>query len=619
MSAGWTSAALGELCEFRAGLWKGDKGPLRRVSVLRNTNFTSSGELDFSDVAQIDVEERSFLKRRLQPGDIILEKSGGGPKQPVGRVCIFNQAAGDFSNSNFTSALTVKDRSVVEPRYLLRFLMWCYDSGVTATMQSHSTGIRNLNGTAYKSIFVPLPSLAEQQRIVAILDEAFDGIDAAIALVEAQKRHDREWRTASLSAFLPISGKVVTLADHIDMLVGFAFKSTDYVSSPEAVRLLRGDNVMPGAIRWDDAKALPKDRANEFGRYSLAVDDIVVAMDRPWIKAGLKQARLKEHDVPSLLVQRVARLRCKPSLRVGYLQHIIASSLFEAHVLDHAGGSGVPHISGGQLGAFSFILPTVQEQTTIVERLDSLELLHSSLTEIRAQKLAALAELKQSLLARAFSGELTAKPEASNDSVFATPEQTANILAFMHWRHERANRNRFFGHVMAQKSLDLVERVGGVELGRLPYKDAAGPNDKPHMTRAEAWARENQFFEFVERTSGGYDFKKLANYGAMLSAAKTTLKPIEAELGQVANILVGKDKVQAEIFATVLAAWNNLIIDGKDATEAAILREARDDWHPDKIDLPVAKFQDAISEIRRLALVPNGAAKAVRHKQAALF
>lgn len=285
----------------------------------------------------------------------------------------------------------------------------------------------------------------------------------------------------------------------------------------------------------------------------------------------------------------------------------------------HFSGTGIQHLTGQSLAKITMPIPPEPERDEVIDKIEAMLELSRAMEQVYKSKLSALAELKQSILSRAFSGELAGKAAAANDDSLATPEQAANILAFMHWRHERANRSRFFGHVMAQKSLDLVERVGGVELGRRPYKDAAGPNDKPHMTGAEVWARENQFFEFVERAGGGYDFKKLANYGTMLLTAKTALKPVEAELGRVANILVGKDKVQAEIFATVLAAWNNLIIDGKDATEAAILREARDDWHPDKIDLPIAKFQDAIREIRRLDLIPDGTAKAVRHKQAALF
>jgi hypothetical protein len=79
MNAGWQTKTLDEACEFSNGLWKGEKEPFVKVGVIRNTNFTKDGELDDSDIAYLDVEVKKFEKRRLKFGDIILEKSGGGP------------------------------------------------------------------------------------------------------------------------------------------------------------------------------------------------------------------------------------------------------------------------------------------------------------------------------------------------------------------------------------------------------------------------------------------------------------------------------------------------------------------------------------------------------------
>lgn len=85
--AEWQTRKLVDVCEFSNGLWKGEKPPFVNVGVIRNTNFTKDGTLDDSDIAYLDVEAKQFEKRRLQLGDVILEKSGGGPKQPVGRCC----------------------------------------------------------------------------------------------------------------------------------------------------------------------------------------------------------------------------------------------------------------------------------------------------------------------------------------------------------------------------------------------------------------------------------------------------------------------------------------------------------------------------------------------------
>jgi type I restriction enzyme, S subunit len=192
---GWKTKTLEEACQFSNGLWKGKKPPFVNVGVIRNTNFTKEGTIDDSDIAYLDVEVKKFEKRRLRFGDIILEKSGGGQKQPVGRVVLFDKIEGDFSFSNFTSAIRVRDPHELDFRFLHKYLHWIYLSGRTEKMQSHSTGIRNLDGDAYKAILISFPSTTELRRIVGILDEAVDGIAAAksnaerkLATLETLKR-----------------------------------------------------------------------------------------------------------------------------------------------------------------------------------------------------------------------------------------------------------------------------------------------------------------------------------------------------------------------------------------------------------------------------------------------
>ena len=207
MKAGWKTKPLEEACQFSNGLWKGEKPPFLNVGVIRNTNFTKEGALDDSDIAYLDVEAKKLAKRRLQFGDIILEKSGGGPKQPVGRVALFDKEDGDYSFSNFTAALRVLDPRELDFRFLHRFLHWTYLSGVTEGMQSHSTGIRNLDGDAYKAIKISFPRLPEQRRIVGILDEAFEGIATAKANAEKNLQNARAIFESYLQSVFTQRGK----------------------------------------------------------------------------------------------------------------------------------------------------------------------------------------------------------------------------------------------------------------------------------------------------------------------------------------------------------------------------------------------------------------------------
>ena len=103
----WSTTTLKDLCESFNGLWKGKKEPFIHVGVIRNANFTKDFKLDYSNIEYIDVEQRTFAKRHLMNGDLIVEKSGGSDNNPVGRTILYEGESGVFSFSNFTMALRI--------------------------------------------------------------------------------------------------------------------------------------------------------------------------------------------------------------------------------------------------------------------------------------------------------------------------------------------------------------------------------------------------------------------------------------------------------------------------------------------------------------------------------
>lgn len=168
------------------GLWKGEEEPLTEVGVIRNTNFTEAGAIDFSDIAWLPVEEKKFEKRRLQPGDVIIERSGGGPYRPVGRVVYFDRSEGQYSFSNFTSAIRVKDTGAFDQKFVFYRLMDLYQSGQTEDLQRQTTNIRNLDFTAYKErAQFPLLGRAEQQRIAQVLSTVQQAIEQQERLIRS--------------------------------------------------------------------------------------------------------------------------------------------------------------------------------------------------------------------------------------------------------------------------------------------------------------------------------------------------------------------------------------------------------------------------------------------------
>ena len=164
------------------------------------------------------------------------------------------------------------------------------------------------------------------------------------------------------------------LGDVSDMLVGFAFKSAGFLDADaDGVRILRGDNVQQGYIRWGDkTKKWPVAQCDGLERYQLAEDDVILAMDRPIVGDGLKMAWIRPEDLPALLVQRVCRLRGKPDMALTkFIRYVLAAPDFSAHIHRITTGANIPHISGKDIAAYEFELPDLEDQVRIVECLSA--------------------------------------------------------------------------------------------------------------------------------------------------------------------------------------------------------------------------------------------------------
>lgn len=177
---------LGNYVETLGGLWTGTKPPLKKVAVIRNTNFTMKGDLDLSNVAMIDVEENAFHKRKLVDGDIIIEKSGGSDSQAVGRVVLFDKIEGEYAYSNFTVRIRLVNNTFI-PQYLHAYLNDYYQRGYTFQLQSGSSGLKNLDINRYLEIPVPLPSLDIQQQIVSECEKIDEEYASAQEQIEKSK------------------------------------------------------------------------------------------------------------------------------------------------------------------------------------------------------------------------------------------------------------------------------------------------------------------------------------------------------------------------------------------------------------------------------------------------
>ena len=408
MTHEWHTAPLGEVTQFINGLWKGEDPPFVHVGVIRNTNFTKDGGLDDTDIAYLAVETKKFQKRRLQFGDVILEKSGGGPKQPVGRVVLFEKTEGHFSFSNFTAAIRVVDPTALDSRFLHKYLHWVYVSGRTEAMQSHSTGIRNLNGDAYKAIEVTYPSLSEQRRIVAILDEAFEGIATAKTNVEKNLQNARKWCATQLATALRAAsagGRTDTLEKLVAPSCTLSYgivQPGDEVSG--GLPVVRPVDLGDKTVYADGLKRIDPALARSYARTTLEGNDLLLCVRGTTGTVAVAEPALAGANVTRGIVP----IRFDPQTitqALGY--YLLRSEPVQAQIRAKTYGTALMQINIGDLRKIVVAFPPLEQQAALVERLDAIQDAADQLTDVYTRKLASLDELKRSLLHQAFSGGLS--------------------------------------------------------------------------------------------------------------------------------------------------------------------------------------------------------------------
>ena len=221
---------------------------------------------------------------------------------------------------------------------------------------------------------IPLPPLAEQIQIATVLSKAEN-------LIAKRKQSIELLDEFVKSTFLEMFGDpgrnekgwgTELCENSVDILTGYPFKSNEYIEDNTQIKLCGGLIIMPDKIEWEKCIYWPKSKMQNLERYELKENDIVLAMDRPWISSGFKIGIIKKEDLPTLLIQRTARLRGK-LLNQSFIYHLMKSGAFEKHCRPTE--TTVPHISIKDINNFKIILPPLPLQNQFAEIVNKVEVL----------------------------------------------------------------------------------------------------------------------------------------------------------------------------------------------------------------------------------------------------
>jgi type I restriction enzyme, S subunit len=349
---------------------------------------------------------------KVEPDDILMVAY-----RHIGRV--FRGAKGAFNVA--LCKISNKDRSIIDDDYLFYIIPTEFVRG-ELMKQAERSLIPSMSVKHLAEIEIPVPPLSEQKRIVSIVDEAFEAIDIAIDNTKQNLTNARELFESYLNSrlFNVVSGKATqTLLCITDLIIDCEHKTAPI--QEEGIPSIRTPNIGKGHLIFDGVYRVSEETYELWTRRGKPeAGDLILAREAPAGNVGVIPPGAKV-----CLGQRTVLIRPnKKIIDSHFLAFLLLHPIVQKRLLDKSTGATVQHVNMKDIRGLSMSeLPSIQAQKVCVEELEHLKLETQRLEAIYQEKLAALTELKQSILQKAFTGELTA------DSTNQTIKKAKEVIA----------------------------------------------------------------------------------------------------------------------------------------------------------------------------------------------
>ncbi|WP_411502966.1 restriction endonuclease subunit S [Brevibacillus centrosporus] len=372
------------------------------VKVIRTANFTNLGVIDFSNVVLRQVEPKKIKRKKLVSGDVIIEKSGGSPTQPVGRVVYFeNPGDSTYLCNNFATVLR-PDKSIIYPKYLFYVLFYNHLTRKTIPFQNKTTGIINLKLDDYLNSVIPLPSINDQIRIATILTrvealiakrkesiEALEGLlkSTFMEMFGDPLRNERGWET-------------VYIKDLCNKVIDCPHNTPKYSNIFTGFYCIRSSDIQKGYLEFNSTLQVDVATFKQRNvRHIPSYNDIVFT--REGGRLG-NSARVPQ-NVNICLGQRIMLFNVDNNIATSeFFWAMLNSNSLQRCINNLASGGAAPRVNIKDVINIKCCLPPLPLQehfAKIVKKIDSLK-------ERFSQSLAELENLYGSLSQRAFKGEI---------------------------------------------------------------------------------------------------------------------------------------------------------------------------------------------------------------------
>jgi type I restriction enzyme S subunit len=427
---GWTLASVGQIIvEMQYGSSAKTNADPSGVPVLRMGNI-QDGKLDLSSLKYLPQDHAEFPDLLLNPGDLLFNRTNS--PELVGKSAVYRGSPVKCSCASYLIRVVLHPDC--EPNYLAYYLNSMHGKQWVATVVVQQVGQANVNGAKLKALELPLPPAAEQRRIVGKVEELFSELDEGVANLkqaraqlavyrQALLKHAFEghltadWRSnhrpvATVQSTVPHpieSWRFTTLADLTEYITSGSRGWAEFYADAGPI-FIRAANLNRDRLDLSDVAFVTLPKGVEGTRTRTRLGDVFVTITG----ANVTKAGFLDHEIGEAYVsQHVALCRPTDPTISEYLHLYIISNAGGRRDLEKAAyGAGKPGLNLDNLRMLQIPMPTRAEIPLIVEAIRSqLSAVCALETDIdlNLQKAEAL---RQSILKKAFAGELVSQDPA---------------------------------------------------------------------------------------------------------------------------------------------------------------------------------------------------------------
>jgi type I restriction enzyme S subunit len=405
LPANWDQVPLGEIAQIQGGIQKQAKRrPVNNTyPFLRVANVTASG-LDLSEIHSVELFGDEINKFRLVRGDLLVVEGNGSPDQ-IGRAAVWDGSIPEAVHQNHL--IRVRPGMRVLPSYL--GLVWNAPrirERLTAVASSTS-GLHTLSVRKLQAIEVPVPPLAEQHRIVEILEDYLSRLEAASGALDLACRRITAYAESFVVKELKLADAPVRyLADLIsEPLANGRSVPTDVEGFP----VLRLTAIRAGEIDLNERK-IGRWSQQDAASFLVARNDIFVARGNGSLRLVGRAALVRQDSLtPVAFPDTMIRIRHDANVvRADFLTAVWNSLIVRRQIEARARTTaGIYKVNQRDLAAIWMPVPSLAEQASFIRRLEQSDQGIRTLREGIARSMLRANGLNRSLLTAAFSGRLT--------------------------------------------------------------------------------------------------------------------------------------------------------------------------------------------------------------------